>query len=162
MAGFQLEGLEEALKKLDEMAKNVQKKHVKKALREGAKIVQKSAKEKAQKINDPKTRADISKNIVIRAGKTPDKNSVKVRIGVKDGGQFWRKNKKVQRKGKKRQPNPHYTPLVNDTRHFWLVEFGTAKTKAQPYMRPALESNIDNATAAVTASLKKDILGDIN
>ncbi|KKC45781.1 HK97-gp10 family putative phage morphogenesis protein, partial [Acinetobacter sp. V2] len=95
MAGFQLEGLDEALKKMDEMAKNIQKKHLKKALREGAKIVQKSAKENAQKINDPKTSADIAKNIVIRVGKTADKNSVKVRVGVKDGGEFWRQNKNV-------------------------------------------------------------------
>lgn len=162
MAGFQLEGLDEALKKMDEMTKNIQKKHLKKALREGAKIVQKSAKENAQKINDPKTSADIAKNIVIRAGKTADKNSVKVRVGVKEGGEFWRQNKNVQRKGKKRQKNPHYTFLENDTRHFWLVEFGTAKTKAQPFMRPALESNIDSVTEAVASKLKKDILGDIN
>ncbi|KKC45782.1 HK97-gp10 family putative phage morphogenesis protein, partial [Acinetobacter sp. V2] len=52
--------------------------------------------------------------------------------------------------------------LENDTRHFWLVEFGTAKTKAQPFMRPALESNIDSVTEAVAAKLKNDILGDIN
>ena len=63
MAGFQLEGLDEVLKKMDEMTKNIQKKHLKKALREGAKIVQKSAKENAQKINDPKTSADMERHL---------------------------------------------------------------------------------------------------
>ena len=74
MAGFVIEGLEDALRKMDEMTKNVAKKHVKKALRAAAKPVLQSAKDNAKKIDDPKTSADISKNLVIRAGKTSDKN----------------------------------------------------------------------------------------
>lgn len=162
MAGFQLEGLGDVLKKFDALAKNVQKKHLKKALRAAAKPVHKAAKDNAKKINDPKTASDISKNIIIRAGKTQDKNSIKVSIGVKGGGQFWRINKNVQRKGKERQPNPHYTLVSNDTRHFWLVEFGTAKTKAQPFLRPALEDNVQTATEAFADQIKKDILTDIS
>ena len=161
MAGFEIEGLKEALKKMDELTKNVAKKHVKKALRAAAKPVLQSAKDNAKNIDDPDTAANIAKNLVIRPGKTSDKNSAKVRIGVKGGGQFWRSNKNVQRKGKPRQANPHYTPLPNDTRHFWLVEFGTAKTRAQPYMRPALESNIQNATDAFAEKLQADLMRDI-
>jgi HK97 gp10 family phage protein len=162
MAGFVIEGLEDALRKMDEMTKNVAKKHIKKALRAASKPILKSAKENAKRIDDPKTSEDISKNIVVRAGKTGDKNSIKLRVGVKDGGQFWRKNKKVQRKGKPRQDNPNYTFLENDTRHFWLVEFGTAKTKAQPFLRPALEDNVQTATEAFADQIKKDILTDIS
>ena len=161
MAGFVIEGLEDALKKMDEMAKNVAKKHVKKALRKAAKPILEAAKNNAKNIDDPDTAANIAKNLVIRTGKTSDKNSAKVRIGAKGGGQFWRSNQNLQRKGKKRQANPHYTPLPNDTRHFWLVEFGTAKTRAQPYMRPALEANIQNATDTFAESLKADLMGDI-
>ena len=162
MAGFVIEGLEDALKKMDEMTKNVAKKHVKKALRAAAKPVLQSAKDNAKNIDDPDTAANIAKNLVIRTGKTIDKNSSKVRIGVKGGGRFWERNKNVQRKGKKRKKNPHYTPLDNDTRHFWLVEFGTAKTRAQPFMRPALEANIQNATDIFAESLKADLMGDIS
>ncbi|MBV7307316.1 HK97 gp10 family phage protein [Acinetobacter sp. CWB-G5] len=161
MAGFEIEGLKEALKKMDELTKNVAKKHVKKALRAAAKPVLQSAKDNAKKIDDPKTSADISKNLVIRTGKTGDKNTTKVRVGVKGGGQFWRSNENVQRKGKPRESNPHYTPVENDTKHFWLVEFGTSKNKAQPFMRPALESNIQNATDAFAEKLKADLMGDI-
>lgn len=161
MAGFVIDGLDDVLKKMDEMTKNVAKKHVKKALRAAAKPVLQSAKDNAKNIDDPKTSADISKNLVIRAGKTGDKNSTIVRIGVKGGGQFWRSNENVQRKGKPRQSNPHYTPVENDTKHFWLVEFGTSKSKAQPFLRPALESNIQNATDAFAEKLKVDLMGDI-
>jgi HK97 gp10 family phage protein len=52
--------------------------------------------------------------------------------------------------------------LENDTRHFWLVEFGTAKTKAQPFLRPALEDNVQTATEAFADQIKKDILTDIS
>ena len=68
----------------------------------------------------------------------------------------------VQRKGKPREDNPHYTFLENDTRHFWLVEFGTAKTKAKPFLRPALEDNVHSATEAFADQIKKDILTDIS
>ena len=77
---------------------------------------------------------------------------------MKGGGEFWRSNENVQRKGKPRESNPHYTPVENDTKHFWLVEFGTSKTKAQPFMRPALESNIRNATDAFAEKLKAHLL----
>ena len=86
MAGFVIEGLEDALKKMDEMTKNVAKKHVKKALRAAAKPVLQSAKDNAKNIDDPDTAANIAKNLVIRPGRTSDKNSAKVRIGVKGGG----------------------------------------------------------------------------
>lgn len=161
MAGFVVEGLDDVLKKMNKMTQNVAKKHAKKAAREAAKIMQKAAKENAKKIDSPETAEMIHKNIVIRAGKTRDKNQVKVRVGVKDGGEFWRRNKQVQRKGKELKPNPHYTPLPNDTRHFWLVEFGTMKTKAQPYLRPAMTANIQNMTNEFSNELKEAIYKDI-
>ena len=46
MAGFVIEGLEDALRKMDEMTKNVAKKHIKKALRAASKPILKSAKER--------------------------------------------------------------------------------------------------------------------
>ena len=63
MAGFVIEGVEDALKKMDEMTKNVAKKHVKKALRAAAKPVLQSAKDNAKKIDDPDTAANIAKNL---------------------------------------------------------------------------------------------------
>ena len=95
MAGFVIEGLEDALRKMDEMTKNIQKKTVEKALKKTAKIVANAAKENAKRNDDPETASNISKNIVIRSGKTADKNSVKVRVGVKGGGKFWERNKNV-------------------------------------------------------------------
>lgn len=162
MAGFVVEGLDDVLKKMNKMAQNVAKKHAKKAAREAAKIMQKAAKENAKKIDSTKTAEMIHKNIVIRAGKTRDKNEVKFRVGVKDGGQFWRTHKQLKRKSEEhRRKNPWYTPLPNDTRHFWLVEFGTMKTKAQPYLRPAMTANIQNMTNEFSNELKEAIYKDI-
>ena len=158
MARYELKGLDEVLKNLDKIQKNIQKKTVDKALKKSAKIVAKAAKDNAMKNDDPETASNIAKNIVVRSGKIQDKNSVKVRVGVKGGGRFWERNKNVQRKGKKRQKNPHYTFLANDTRHFWLVEFGTAKTPAFPFLRPALTSNIQNVSDDFAESIKHEIL----
>ncbi|MEB6680282.1 HK97-gp10 family putative phage morphogenesis protein [Acinetobacter lwoffii] len=162
MAGFVIDGLEDALKKMDEMTKNVAKKHAKKAAREAAKIMQKAAKENAKRIDSPETAEMIHKNIVVRSGKTQDKNEIKFRVGVKGGGQFWRSHKQLKRKSEEhRRENPWYTPIPNDTRHFWLVEFGTVKTKAQPYLRPAMIENIQNMTNEFANELKEAIYKDI-
>ena len=161
MARTQLKGLDEALEKMEKMRLNAQKKHARKAARKAAKTLQDAARANARKIDDPDTSAAIHKNIVIRSGKTKDKGSIKVRVGVKGGGEFWKTNKKMQRKGRGRVASPYYTPLTNDTRHFWLVEFGTAKTAAQPYLRPAFAAKKGEAEQIFTEELKKSILEDI-
>ena len=88
--------------------------------------------------------------IVTQGGKSRNSNEVKFRVGVKTGPEFWRMNKGMFRKqggNTVRLKSPYYTYIPNDTRDWWLIEFGTIKTKAQPFMTPALENNIDSATS---------------
>lgn len=47
--------------------------------------------------------------------------------------------------------------LGKDAFYAGMVEFGTVKTAAQPFMRPALENNIDAATQAIAQRLKQRI-----
>ncbi|OAL78974.1 hypothetical protein AY606_05980 [Acinetobacter sp. SFB] len=161
MAGSKLTGLDEVLTRIEKMRVGTQNKHIRKALRKSMVPVRDQAKLNAKTIDDYKTASEIHKNIVIRAGKTKEKGVLKIRVGVKHGGEFWKSNKKMQRKGRGRLENPHYDALQNDTRYFWLVELGTSKTAAQPYLRPAFEQKKDEAQAIFTAELKKAILEEL-
>ena len=42
--------------------------------------------------NDPQETEATIENIVVRAGKSSDKNAFRIRVGVKGGGEFWRQN----------------------------------------------------------------------
>ncbi|WP_180181214.1 HK97-gp10 family putative phage morphogenesis protein [Acinetobacter sp. YH01021] len=156
-----IKGLEVVSRNLENIKLSEKNKQVRSSLRKAAKVIQNAAKENAKKIDDPETSEEIWKNIVVRAGKTQTKGEVKVRIGVQGGGEFWKINKNMERKGKGRVESPYYKPLPNDTRHFWLVEFGTMKTLAQPFLRPAFEANKEQAVQLAVDDIKATILAEI-
>lgn len=166
MEGLSITGLDDVLKNMQDLALNVQKKHARKAARKAMVPVRDAARENAKSLDDPDTANKIWKNIVIQSGRSRDKSEVKVRVGVKGGGAFWAIHENVERKsllalGQKRQPNPNYQPVPNDSRYWWLVEFGTSKTAAQPFMRPAMEQNMAAVTEIFAAELNKNISGDL-
>ena len=101
-----------------------------KAARQSMNIVRDAAKENAKRIDDPVTREKIFKNISTSAGKTRDKNTIKMRVGVRGGASF-------------SNPNPPNTS-GGDTRHWRWIEFGKTGVPAVPFMRPALAMNIEN------------------
>ncbi len=76
------------------------------------------------------TREKIFKNISTSAGKTRDKNTIKMRVGIRGGASF-------------SNPNPPNTS-GGDTRHWRWIEFGKTGVPAVPFMRPALAMNIEN------------------
>ena len=107
-----------------------------KAARQSMNIVRDAAKENAKRIDDPVTREKIFKNISTSAGKTRDKNTIKMRVGVRGGASFSNRN-------------PPQTP-GGDTRHWRFKEFPTSNSAATPFMRPALHNNVDLVTAKFT------------
>lgn len=146
-----IEGLDDLNKKLKQLSSPKKAKQIaRKAGRQAMNLVRDAARSNAKAIDDPETREKIHKNIVTQGGKSRNPNEVKLRVGVRGGTEFWRMNKGMFRKSDGRtvrMESPYYTYIPNDTRSWWLVEFGTVKTRAQPFMRTALSQNIDKATA---------------
>lgn len=164
-----IEGLDELNKKLKQLSNPKKAKQIaRKAGRQAMNLVRDAARSNAKAIDDPETREKIHKNIVTQGGKSRNSNEIKIRVGVRGGSEFWRMNKGMFRKSDGRtvrMESPYYTYIPNDTRSWWLVEFGTVKTKAQPFMRTALSQNIDKATtkfvqvfdAEITKALREAI-----
>jgi HK97 gp10 family phage protein len=135
----ELRGLEPALAKLRELNKAMTTKAVRAAGTRAMRIVRDAARNGARQIDDPETASNIAKNIVTRYNRRASQREggVVVQVGVQGGAK--------PRKGDE------------DMGHWRLVEFGTSKMAAHPFMRPALESNVNAVTEKFIQELEPQI-----
>ena len=139
-----IEGLDEVQEKLKRLGnprliKNAARRSARKAMA----IVRDAARSGAKNIDDPQTSEKIWKNIAIAAGKTRNPNEVVMRVGVRGGASF-------------SNPNPPKTP-GGDTRHFRWIEFGSVHNPPTPFMRPALQNNIQAVTNSFAENFNKEL-----
>lgn len=135
--GATIEGLDGVLDAMAKLATKVQRKAANKALRAGAKPIQAAARRNAQAIDNPETAEKIYREITTR---TLPKRTVRalgvdagVGVGVLRGEAY---------------------------KHAWFAEEGTAHMQAEPFMRPAGESEAGAALDAIAASLQQSIFGE--
>lgn len=141
---FNIEGLDEVQEKLKRLSNpRLMKNAARRSMRKAMAIVRDSARNAAKGIDDPQTSEKIWKNIAIAAGKTKDPNSVVMRVGVRGGASFSNKN-------------PPNTP-GGDTRHWRWLEFGSVHNPPTPFMRPALQNNIQAVTNSFAENFNKEI-----
>ncbi|MBF8651492.1 HK97 gp10 family phage protein [Pseudomonas putida] len=141
---FSILGLEGLLGKLSEVSVDVRRKGGRAALRKAAQVVVQKAKAGAERIDDKATGRSISDNIALRWNGRLFKRSgdLGFRIGVlhgavlKDGGDL-----------SSNAPTPHWR----------LIEFGTEKMPAAPFMRPALADSISEVTNTFVTEYEKAI-----
>ncbi|UVL65041.1 HK97-gp10 family putative phage morphogenesis protein [Pseudomonas sp. B21-031] len=141
---FSILGLDSLLGKLEEVSFDVRRKGGRAALRKAAQVVVQKAKEGAERIDDKATGRSISDNILLRWNGRLFKRTgdLGFRIGVlhgavlKDGGDL-----------SSNAPTPHWR----------LIEFGTEKMPAAPFMRPALADNISQVTNTFVTEYEKAI-----
>ena len=130
---FNIEGLDEVQEKLKRLGNpRLMKNAARRSMRKAMAIVRDSARNAAKGIDDPQTAEKIWKNIAIAAGKTRNPNEVVIRVGVRGGASF-------------SNPNPPNTS-GGDTRHWRWLEFGSVHNPPTPFMRPALQNNIQAVT----------------
>ena len=141
---FNIEGLDEVQEKLKRLANpRLMKNAARRSMRKAMAIVRDSARNAAKGIDDPQTSEKIWKNIAIAAGKTRNQNEVVMRVGVRGGASF-------------SNPNPPNTS-GGDTRHWRWLEFGSVHNPPTPFMRPALQDNIQAVTNSFAENFNKEI-----
>jgi HK97 gp10 family phage protein len=141
--------------KLKSLAPKLEKKYLNGALRAGALIVQHAAQERARAFDDPKTPKAVWKEIVIRTNASLGRQNQgkALQVGVLGGAAKY-SNTAVNRR-KRRVGRTYITP---GNVYYWrFLEFGTSKMAAKPFMRPALEGNINTASDAITTKLNTAI-----
>lgn len=141
---FSILGLDDLLGKLEEVSVDVRRKGGRAALRKAAQVVVQKAKAGAERIDDKATGRSISDNIALRWNGRLFKRTgdLGFRIGVlhgavlTDGGDL-----------SSNAPTPHWR----------LIEFGTEKMPAAPFMRPALADSISEVTSTFVTEYEKAI-----
>lgn len=141
---FNIEGLNEVQEKLKRLGNpRLMKNAARRSARKAMAILRDAARSGAKAIDDPQTSEKIWKNIAIAAGKTRNPNEVVMRVGVRGGASF-------------SNPDPPNTS-GGDTRHWRWLEFGSVHNPPTPFMRPALQNNIQAVTNSFAENFNKEI-----
>lgn len=144
---FSLTGLDSLLGKLDSVTQDIKYKGGRAALRKAANIVVQKAKEGAQQVDNTETGRSIADNIALRWNGRLFKRTgdLGFRIGVLHGAVLPKKGERAS------------TATNAPTPHWRLLEFGTAKMPAAPFMRKALENHISEVTSEFLTQYEKAI-----
>lgn len=136
---YNLKGADELSRVFKTLPQEMQRQIVVPAAKDAMDIVLKDAIARASAIDDPSTAPDISKNIAMVEDTKffNETGSTKISVGV-------RKTKRGQRGG--------------NTFYWWWVELGTARSRAQPFMRNALGQNQQAVFQEFLSSAKFELL----
>lgn len=157
---FKVDGLDALVAKLDGLSYDLKRKGGRLALRKAAQVVRDEARANALRVDDPKTSEVIAKNIVERwNGRVfRRQGDLAFRVGVLGGARAVLTDR-ARRKSARRRERLGQSSLGSlgeiagsgkanpggDTWYWRFLEFGTERTRAQPFLRPALEQNISAA-----------------
>lgn len=132
---WNVQGLEELNERFRYLGFDMRYKGGRFALRKAVNIVRDQAKTNALAFDDPTTGRVIADNIAVRWGGKHFKQTGELmfRVGVLGSNKI------------SGNSNPD-TGAGGATPHWHLLEFGTSKMAAQPFLRPAAESNLQNIT----------------
>ena len=147
---IQMQGLDGVLESLRTLPPEVVSKNggpVKTALRTGARLIAYEAKKNLRvavsNTDDESKKYStglLMENVVVRRGKKPTgSNGEKVLVSIK--------NKRYERKGKE----------VTTRKTASLLEYGSSKQPAEPWLRPAFNSKAQEAISTIESDLKKRI-----
>lgn len=143
---FTLTGFDEVRKKLAQTPIKLRTKGSRRALGRAAAIVRKAARQNALRVDDAETGRRIADNIGqrVRSGYSRRTGDAMVSVGV------------LTERGRIPKGNPD-TGRKGNTPHWHLIELGTEKARAQPFLRPALDSNIGAVIDKFAIELDKEI-----
>ena len=143
---FTLTGFEEVRKKLAITPIKLRTKGSRRALGRAAAIVRKAARQNALRVDDPDTGRRIAQNVGqrVRSAYSRRTGDAMVSIGV------------LTQHGRIPKGNPD-TGRKGNTPHWHLVELGTERARAQPFLRSALENNIGAVIDKFAVELDKEL-----
>lgn len=134
-----LSGFKELAAALRELGPRVAKNSLRRAVSAGATVVKNDARARA-----PKDTGEMAKDILVKRERdTKGEMSAKYSVFVLTG-------KKSRLKGKGRN-------VARDSWYWRLVEFGTSKMAAQPFMRPAYDGKKEEAVKVIGEKLDEGI-----
>ena len=146
-----IDGLAEIARKLKLLPQRIGMNAMRRALRKGANVIRDAARQNAKRIDDQSTSEQIVKNITVQGGgrkREKREGGPMIRVGVLGGARDMSKYGELKGAG---SGNPG-----GDTWYWRLLEFGTSRSRAQPFMRPAMDDKAQAAFDAAAAAAIKE------
>lgn len=145
-AQWDLKGFDRVVGKMKDLPVALRGKAGRSALGRAARVLTNHAKNNAMRVDDAETGRRIADNIIQRFRSKYFKRTgdLMISVGV------------ATNKGPIPKGNPDEGPKGN-TPHWHLVEQGTEKSRAQPFMRPAFVQGVDEVQTVFAAQLEKQI-----
>lgn len=136
---YKLTGADKLSATFKTLSQEMQRQVVVPAGKDAMQIVLDDAKDRAHRIDNPKTPQNIALNIAMIEDVKyfEETGSTKISVGVKKG-----------RRGR----------LGGNTFYWWFVELGTSRSRAQPFMRNALGQNQQAVFAEFLSSAKYQLV----
>lgn len=143
---WDLRGFDEVTKRMRGIPIALRQKVGRSAFGSAARAVTTAAKENALKVDDSETGRTIASNVVQRFRSRYFKSTgdLMISVGV------------ATEKGRIPPGNPDTGPKGN-TPHWHLIELGTEKMAAQPFLRPALADNVDRVQEVFASKLSQQL-----
>lgn len=155
-----IEGLDEVTAKMRELSNpRKQKNAATRSARKAMSVVRKAAIANAKALDDNNSPERIWKNITVKASKTKQ-NLVVMRVGVRGGAMSYANTRENVRRGRVGRNYATAGSKENpggDTWYWRLVELGTSRTSAQPFLRPALNNNKDTVQEGFVTDFKEQL-----
>ena len=136
-----VEGADEIIRKLRLLPERLGRNAGRRALRKGANVIMKAARQRSKAIDDPETREMVWKNIAVQSGGSRREKRAggpMMRVGVRGGARL--------KRGDLGLPG-------GNTTYWRMLEFGTSNVQAQPFMRPAMNERAGEAFQAIVRDL---------
>lgn len=144
MFDAKLEGVEALIKKSRGLSHSVRVRLARSAVTAGARVIAKQAKQNAMRLDDPETGRSIANNVAVRYRRKLSEQSGNptASVGV------------LYPKARIPKGNPDDG---RETPHWHLLELGTEKMRAQPFLKPAALQAAQQVPQAIATSLARGI-----
>lgn len=156
----QIEGLDDVTAKMRELSNpKRQKNAATRSARKAMAVVRKAAIANAKALDDSKSPERIWKNIQVKASKT-SQGLVLIKVGVRGGAMSYANtaaNRRQNRVGQSYATAGSSDNPGGDTWYWRFQELGTSRQAARPFLRPALNNNIDSVQDGFVTDYKDQL-----
>ena len=156
----QIEGLDDVTAKMRELSNpRKQKNAATRSARKAMAVVRKAAIANAKALDDSKSPERIWKNIQVKASKT-SQGLVLIKVGVRGGAMSYAStaaNRRQNRVGQSYATAGSSDNPGGDTWYWRFQELGTSRQAARPFLRPALNNNIDSVQDGFVTEYKDQL-----
>lgn len=143
---WDLRGFDAAIGKMKRLPADLRQKPGRSALGSAARVLVNQAKDNALRLDDSETGRRIADNVIQRFRSRYYRQTGDLMISVGVGTE----------KGRIPKGNPDTGPKGN-TPHWHLLEIGTEKMRAQPFLRPALSESLDKIQTTFAKKLEAQL-----